>query len=304
MPVVLTCAWVAAGWGRLRVTPVAGGIGMPVVLTCAWVAAGWGRLRVTPVAGGIGMPVVLTCAWVAAGWGRLRVARVAQVAGRPGRPAVLPRLRVAATPGRVRPEEAAGAGVTTPGGGLGITTVGGGPGLPSVLPWIGMPVGRGRLGLPGVAGAAIALPRGRLRVTTAARGIYLRWIGVRAVRRGCDRRTALQCFDKPGKIGDRYTERTGAGPSLPDAEYRHARIRVPAEAHGTGVAPDVEENLAEARQRRYVRCWHAAHGGANTHSLSSNIVHLRIVAGGKGDKRCWSGAGRREGPGRGTRRPY
>ena len=56
---------------------------------------------------------------------------------------------------------------------------------------------------------------------------YARLSGSRAGR------TPLQCFDKPGKIGDRYPEGAGAGLTLPDAEYRHAGFRVPAEAHGT-----------------------------------------------------------------------
>ena len=64
---------------------------------------------------------------------------------------------------------------------------------------------------------------------------------------------ALQGVDQPGQFLLGQPERTGTGPSLPDAEHRDPGIRIPAQAHAAGAAAHVEENLAEPGQGRCVR---------------------------------------------------
>ncbi len=76
-------------------------------------------------------------------------------------------------------------------------------------------------------------------------------------------RAALQGLDHPGQVIDRQPESPGAHAALPDAEDRYPGVGVPAQPHTPGIAPDVEEDLTEARQRRCVGRGHEAYGGPN-----------------------------------------
>jgi hypothetical protein len=76
-------------------------------------------------------------------------------------------------------------------------------------------------------------------------------------------RAALQGLNHPRQIVDRQPEGTGASAALPDAENRYSSVGIPAQPHTPGVAPDVEKDLAEARQRRCVGRGHEAYGVLN-----------------------------------------
>src|SRR6266496_4189075 len=222
--------------------------------------------------------VVLIRLWVTGAFRNGRVHKPAVSAGA-RTAAICRRLGVAAIAGRL-----GGAAVAWRLGGA--AAIAGGLGVASVDRWFG-------LREPG----RIATPRVRVSARRGIRMSARRGIGgVRDCRReriirnpGClvmalnrDRpsawqltaatggplRTALQRVHQPRKIRDRNAERAGAGAALPNAEYRDPGVGVPTQPHRAGVASDVEENLAEAGQRRYIRCRHAAHSGAETRGLS------------------------------------
>jgi hypothetical protein len=65
-------------------------------------------------------------------------------------------------------------------------------------------------------------------------------------------RASLEDLDHAPEISDGQPERPGAHSGLPDAEDRYSGIGVPAQPHAPRVASDIEEDLAEARQRRCV----------------------------------------------------
>ena len=66
-----------------------------------------------------------------------------------------------------------------------------------------------------------------------------------------------------GPDGERQPEGAGAPSARPHAEDRYPSVGVPAQPHTPGIAPDVEEDLTEARQRRCVGRGHDAYGGPN-----------------------------------------
>jgi hypothetical protein len=89
-------------------------------------------------------------------------------------------------------------------------------------------------------------------------------------------RATLQRLHHSRQVGDGEPEGAGAHPALPDAQDRHSGVRVPAEPHAAGIAPYVEENLAQTGQRGSIRCGHGAHGYAEAMPLSTLIATLAM----------------------------
>jgi hypothetical protein len=97
-----------------------------------------------------------------------------------------------------------------------------------------------------------------------------------AVPSGLPVRAALQRLHHSWQVGNGEPEGAGAHPALPDAQDRHSGVRVPAEPHAAGIAPYVEENLAQTGQRGSIRCGHGAHGYAEAMPLSTLIATLAM----------------------------
>src|SRR6266496_2714792 len=277
--VVLIRLWVTGAFRNGRVHK-------PAVSAGARTAAICRRLGVTAIAGrlgGAGVAWRLGVAAIAGGRtvGAAIATRVGTVAGEVGVAAVGGEVGVAAVGGAAA--IARGLGVAAVGGAAAIA---GGLGVASVDRWFGLRV-PGRIATPRVRvsarrGIRMSARRGIGGVRDCRRERIIRNPGclVMALNRarpsawkltaatGGTLRTALQRVHQPRKIRDRNAERAGAGAALPNAEYRDPGVGVPTQPHRAGVASDVEENLAEAGQRRYVRCRHAAHSGAETRGLS------------------------------------
>src|SRR5215472_1851346 len=95
-----------------------------------------------------------------------------------------------------------------------------------------------------ITAVAIALPISR------ARQVAIAPLPVRA---------RLKRPDHPVKLTKGQPEGSGASVALPDAEHGYGAVGVPAQPHASGFSPDVEEDLALARQRNGIRLGHGAY---------------------------------------------